>query len=341
VTAALAAARRALARTWPEERVALVYVLALAALFAARGLPFTVVPLLGGYAVFLGTLAAMSLLPWIAVQALRRRRGTLDRARAAADVGQLARGCLALLVVLVGYTNLKSRLFALHPTLFDRELTRADAWLHFAGGDFLGWVLSTTHAPFRMAVLDLLYFYAWLPLALPFAAAFARAGGGAARRVLAACTCAYVAGGFCYLALPSVGPAFFERERFAHLAGLFGWKTQQGMLDTLRFLAAYPDAAAVPFLGIAAFPSLHLASTVVGLFAAARWNRWLLWLLVPWNLVIAWATVAWGWHYAIDLYAGALLAWGAWWLAGRLTEGPDARPPASASVSATDERQPA
>jgi len=330
VAAELAAARRALARTAPEERIALLYALAVAALFAARGLPFTVLPLLAGYGLFLATLAAMALVPWLAVQGLRRRRGAFDRVRATDDLVRLLRGFLALLVVLVGYTNLKSRLFALHATLFDRELARADAWLHFAGGDFLGWVLSTTHAPFRMAVLDLVYFYAWLPLAVPFAAAFARAGGAAARRVLAAGALAYVVGGFLYLAVPSVGPAFFARERFAHLSGLFGWQTQQGMLDTLRYLATHPAAPAVPFLGIAAFPSLHLASTVIGLFAAARWNRWLLWLLVPWNLVIAWATVAWGWHYAIDLYAGALLAWGAWAAAGALVGAEGAPTPAAA-----------
>ena len=313
-------ARSAAARVRPEEWVALAYLAAIAPLFTLRGLPFTVGPLLSAYGVFLGTVAALAILPWAALAWRRRRTGT-TAARPLSDLGELTRALVALLVVLVAYTNLKSRLFVLHPTLYDRELGRLDAWVHFGGGDFLGWVLSTTHRPFWMAVLDLVYFYAWLPLALPFAVSFARAGGGAARRVLAALGFVYVAGSFVYLAIPSVGPAFFERARFAHLSGLFGWTTQESMLKALEQVAAYPDSPAIPFYGLAAFPSLHLASTGLGLAAAWRWCRPLLWLLVPWNLLIAWATVAWGWHYAIDIYPGLLLAWGAWAVAGRLMPG--------------------
>ena len=305
-------ARTLALRVWPEEWTALGYLAAIVALFAARGLPFTVGPLLVAYGIFLGTVAALALLPWAALAWRRRRRGELETARALSDLGRLARALVALWVVLVAYTNLKSRLFVLHPTLYDRELARADAWVHFGGGDFLGWVLSTTHRPLWMAILDLVYFYAWLPLALPFAVSFASAGGAAARRVLAALGLVYVSGSLVYLAIPSVGPAFFERARFAHLAGLFGWTTQESMLKALEQVAAYPDSPAIPFYGLAAFPSLHLASTALGLAAAWRWCRPLLWLLVPWNLLIAWATVAWGWHYAIDIYPGLLLAWGAW-----------------------------
>jgi membrane-associated phospholipid phosphatase len=220
--------------------------------------------------------------------------------------------------VLVGYTNLKSRIFVLHPTLYDRELARLDAWLHFAGGDFQSWLLSTTWSSLRMGLLDLVYFYAWMPLALPFAVVFARAGGAAARRFLAALALVYVAGGFLYLAVPSVGPAFFERQRFAHLAEFRGHQVQEAMLDDLRRVTADPRSPATAFFGIAAFPSLHLASTALGVIAAWRFSRRLVWLLVPWNVAIAWSAVAWGWHYAVDFYPGLLLAWGAWRAAGAL-----------------------
>jgi membrane-associated phospholipid phosphatase len=314
-------ARSLVVRVWPEEWLAVGYLSVVATLFAVRGLPFTVGPLAAAYGIFLGTVAGLALAPWALLEWWRRRRPGSRTEPRLRDLVLLARGLFALLVVLIAYTNLKSRLFVLHPTLYDRELGRVDAWVHFGGGDFLGWVLSTTHRPFWMAVLDLVYFYAWLPLALPFAVSFARAGGGAARRVLAALGLVYVAGSLLYLAIPSVGPAFFERARFSHLSGLFGWTTQESMLEALERVAAYPDSPAIPFYGLAAFPSLHLASTGLGLAAAWRWCRPLLWLLVPWNLLIAWATVAWGWHYAIDLYPGLLLAWGAWIVAGRLLPG--------------------
>jgi membrane-associated phospholipid phosphatase len=51
------------------------------------------------------------------------------------------------------------------------------------------------------------------------------------------------------------------------------------------------------------------------------WKSWrpLLFLLVPWNLAIAASAVYFGWHYIVDFYPALLLAWGGWWVAGRLT----------------------
>ncbi|HSM14785.1 MAG TPA: phosphatase PAP2 family protein, partial [Thermoanaerobaculia bacterium] len=270
------------------------------------------------YGIYLGLLTAFSLAPWAVARGLARWRGEVPRPGALREVGTLARSLPAVLVVLIAYTNLKSRLFVLHPTLYDAELARLDAIVHFGGGDFLGWILSTTADPRFMHGLALVYFYAWLGLALPFSAAFLRGGGDAARRVLAALALLYAVGGLAYLALPALGPAFFERERFAHLAGGLAWNVQESMRAALMAIAADPARPAVPFFGIAAFPSLHLGTTALGLFAAWRWSRPLFWLLVPFNLAIAWSALAWGWHYAVDFYPGVLLAWGAWWASGRL-----------------------
>ena len=251
------------------------------------------------------------------------------RARAAAaDLGELARSFAALLVVLVAYTNLKSRITLLHPRLFDEPLADLDAALHFGGGDFLGWLLSFTHDPVWSARWGTVYFFAWAALALPFGVAFARAGAPAVRRLAAALGLAYAAGSLVYLALPSLGPAFAFRPRFAHLAGTAGFAVQESMLAAMLRLLAEPGAVAVPFFGIAAFPSLHLATTALGVLAAWRWARPLVPLLVVWNLAIAWSALYFGWHYALDFYPGVLLAVGAWWAAGRLTGAgaPPARP---------------
>lgn len=304
---------------WPEELVAAVYVVGIVAMFAALGWPFTVAPMARAYLSYVGAIASFSLPLWLVVRLWRARTGRASLQEAVADVAVFLRAVLPFIAILVAYTNLKSRMLLLNPTVYDRELGRLDAWLHFGGGDFLTWVLSTTHDRGRMIFLLYVYFYAWLGLVVPFAVAFARAGAVAARRTLAALGIAYVAGGFLYVALPAVGPAFFDRARFAHLDWSVTWHVQQRMLEELRAILTRPASEAVPFFGIAAFPSLHLATTAIGCFVAWRWCRWLLALLVPFNLAVAWAAVAWGWHYAVDFYPGILLAGAGWWVAGRWT----------------------
>lgn len=314
------------------------FVVAVAAAWWLAGWPFTVRPLLATYLAFVGSISALALPFWAVGQAIAARRGRFDPKRAARDVGSFARALVAYVAVLIAYTNLKSRLFLIHPTLYDRELARLDAWIHFAGGDLLGWILEQSRDRDAMHGLGMVYFYAWLGLAVPFAIAFARAGGYAARRILAALGLVYVVGGLLYVAVPAVGPAFFERSRWDHLAGSTTWIVQERMFAQLRAVAADPASGIVPFSGIAAFPSLHLATTALGVLAAWRWCRPLLVLLIPFNLAVAWSAVAWGWHYAVDFYPGLALAAGAWWVAGRWVRDPRAAspPPAGGAVAPSD-----
>jgi len=310
--------RSLLERLYPEERVAAVYFLAVAALLLGRGLPFTVARLAVDYLSFLGAIAAVTLPFWIGRQVVARRAGRFSLRTAGGELLGLARALAAFLVVLIPYTNLKSRLLQLHPRIFDAALAKLDAAIHFGGGDWLGWLLATNTNRVWLTTLAVAYFFAWAALALPFAVAFARGGVPAARRILLALGLAYVVGGFVYLAVPSLGPAFVERQRWAHLAGSLPLGVQDSMLAALRAIARDPSSPAVPFFGIAAFPSLHLATTSLGLFASWRWWKPLLVVLVPANLLIAWSALVWGWHYAVDFYPGVALAWGAWWAAGRM-----------------------
>ena len=309
-----------LARFWPEERIALLFFAGVAAVFASLRYPFTVWLLVLSYLQFLLAITAFVLPPWLVVFAVRKLRGRAPAGRAVlGELVTFARALAALLVVLVAYTNLKCRLLLIHPRLFDRILGHVDDLLHRGGGDFVAWVTSF-HSPSRTAVLQLVYYYAWAALTLPLAVAMARSGVSLVRRTLAALALCYIAGGFLYLALPTLGPALVERGRYAGLAGSNIFALQQSMLQALRYIVQNPQAPAVPFFGLAAFPSLHLATSSLGLFVA--WKTWrpLLLLLVPWNLAIAASAVYFGWHYVVDFYPALLLAWGGWWAAGRLVE---------------------
>ena len=321
-----------LARLWPEERVALAFFGGVAALFLVRRYPFTVGPLVVSYLQFLLAISVFVLPPWLVMSAVRKLRGTLPPQTFRRDLAIYLRALATLLVALVAYTNLKCRLLLFHPQLFDRIFWNLDDLLHMGGGDFVAWVTSL-HSPPRTALLQNVYFYAWAALALPLAVAMARSGATLVRRALAALALCYIVGVFVYLAFPSLGPALVESGRYAALSGSHAFELQQSMLKALRYTVQNPQAPAAPFFGLAAFPSLHLATTALGLIVAWRVWRPLLLLLVPWNLAIAASAVYFGWHYALDIYPGLALAALGWWAAGRLLPSPAA--PAAPAPPAT------
>ena len=70
--------------------------------------------------------------------------------------------------------------------------------------------------------------------------------------------------------------------------------------------------------GISAMPSMHVASSVLmALYASthARWAGWAMWTFAALIMI---GSVHLGWHYAIDGYFGAVIAWCAWVIGRRL-----------------------
>ena len=64
--------------------------------------------------------------------------------------------------------------------------------------------------------------------------------------------------------------------------------------------------------GISAMPSMHVATSVLMALYAGTHARWAGWVMAVFALLILLGSVQLGWHYAVDGYAGALIAWGAW-----------------------------
>ncbi|MGC1583925.1 MAG: phosphatase PAP2 family protein, partial [Candidatus Acidiferrales bacterium] len=82
----------------------------------------------------------------------------------------------------------------------------------------------------------------------------------------------------------------------------------------------------------AAFPSAHVAGSMVAILASWRYRRWLFWLCVPFFVCMMVATVYGGYHYVADVLAGMLtgaigFAAGSW-----LINRPGALPQASATL---------
>jgi membrane-associated phospholipid phosphatase len=68
-------------------------------------------------------------------------------------------------------------------------------------------------------------------------------------------------------------------------------------------------------IGISAMPSMHLATTTLMACYAFQNSRALGWAMVGFLAVILVGSVALGWHYAVDGYAGIALALVCWRLA--------------------------
>lgn len=73
-----------------------------------------------------------------------------------------------------------------------------------------------------------------------------------------------------------------------------------------------------PYLGISAFPSMHNALAALLALVAWRLHRVLGILMTIFAGLILLGSVHLAWHYAIDSYAGVLIAVLAWWISGRL-----------------------
>jgi hypothetical protein len=73
-----------------------------------------------------------------------------------------------------------------------------------------------------------------------------------------------------------------------------------------------------PFMGISAFPSMHNAmATLIALMCWKLHRTAGIWLTVFAGLILL-GSVHLAWHYAVDSYAGILIAIVSWWISGRL-----------------------
>ena len=75
--------------------------------------------------------------------------------------------------------------------------------------------------------------------------------------------------------------------------------------------------------GISAMPSMHVATSVLIAFYAATHARWAGWFCWIFAALIMIGSVHLGWHYAVDGYFGAAIAWMAWTIARKISSRPE------------------
>lgn len=229
---------------------------------------------------------------------------------------------LAFMVVTFAYTWLKVCVPLLRSDLFDAQLWRLDRLLHFgfAPNVFVVELLAGTPL---LPALDLWYSFWVATIFAAWAWAATHPSLATRRNFVFGCALLSVVGSWIYLALPALGPCFAFPELFGEVKGAIRHAAgaQAALAENYAKMVAGRDGSLRqfnPYLGVAALPSLHVgAHAFFALWSRRHAPR----LFLPWVAGTALTfvgSIATGWHYAIDGYAGILLAWGVFVVAERL-----------------------
>jgi hypothetical protein len=185
---------------------------------------------------------------------------------------------------------------ALNRPTIDPILAKADAWFGVSVPALVAW--TATH-PWLVAVLSWAYFSFLYQLFVPiFVLPLWNDSEALWEFAFHMIVC-----GLITIAAFTLWPA----------AGVFTELGFQSLIDQTRFMTHFGalrdgSMTAVPWgdlEGLVSVPSFHMAGAVIVTWACRR--TWLVWILVPLNVLLIAATVLLGAHYAIDLVASGLM----------------------------------
>ncbi len=204
------------------------------------------------------------------------------------------------------YGWIKLAIPLLHPRLFDRELWHIDAVMFFG------------HSPnifFLTIFSSALPFFDWT-YAYVFIASINIAGmyflSDPERRIrigfMNSNTLMWIAGAWLYVLVPSLGPAYRFPQVWLPLSAMLTHTQALQHILMSNYQHVLRNEAVNVFLGIAAFPSLHVAfEFLVWLWLRRVWRAGAI-LFAIFTVLIFLGSVVTGWHYLIDAFAGLALA---------------------------------
>ena len=276
-------------------------------------------------------------------RAISRRREAGGLGAATADVlrtrwsgSRLAvavAGLITFYLAYMSYRNLKSFLPFLQEHLTDPMLEDSDKWL--AGGNYPGDILhNLLGTGFSAELLSGVYmlFMVFVPVTLAAALVWSdnlQRGAWYAT----ALSFNWILGTFSYYALPSMGPVYDDDAPFSDLPETAVSGLQDSLYENRVEVLADPFATDNVH-GIAAFASLHTsivftAALVAHLTRLPKVAQWIMWVYL---LLTTLATVYFGWHYVLDVFAGLALGAVSVWLASKAVGAGRAEKKAAADV---------
>ena len=258
--------------------------------------------------------------------AFAHRRGTtpqlLATYRSPDWIADTLRMTLFTALWLHAYTWIKLSTPILHPGLFDQQLWDFSRAISFGYSPTI-FLVTLFSAPALMRFFDASYATILFP-ALSIVPSFVFSMPERRVRIafMNSNTLLWLVGGWLYVAIPSLGPAYRFPEVWLPLAPYLTHtqQVQRLLIANYRAVQISVRASSEPiniFFGVAAFPSLHVGFQVLAFFWMRQLTRWgtVFALLALFTFI---GSVVTGWHYVIDGVAGGLLAWACYAAAQRV-----------------------
>jgi len=209
----------------------------------------------------------------------------------------------ALSVHVYGWIKLSIPL--LHPRLFDQQLWAVDQAMLFGHSPNILFLDLFSH-PLALRFFDWTYANVFIA-SINIASIFFLSATNRQLRInfTNSNTLMWLVGAWLYVLVPSLGPAYRFPQVWLPLAAMLGNTQQLQRILMTNYQHVLRGQSVNVLLGIAAFPSLHVAFEVlVTLWMRGKW-RTLFGIIA---IIIFLGSIVTGWHYLIDALAGALLA---------------------------------
>lgn len=264
-------------------------------------------------------------LGYVAWRCLRTPRPAFQILKIELTEGLLAlRLLVSLLLAFIIYSNILAIVPLIHAGICDGFFFKLDMILFFGANPFAK--LATFDGPIFTRLMEKSYEFFFFFIVFGLTGTFLLGNMRQFEKTLAGIVVIYLIGLFCFIAWPTLGPAFYS-ETAAFFRATSGNGLKRYLLTQyIQFCKDPLHAGVTAFNGMAAFPSLHIAHSTFFLLCLWRANRWLVALLLIPYLLLALSTVYLGWHYLADIWGGLLLAWGAFRLVDWIYPEPPASP---------------
>ena len=251
-----------------------------------------------------------------------RARLFLSRMARPGNLLDLARLLVALALVAWAYSWLKVFVPRLNGWITDPLLAVLDFKLHF-GINPNRFLIELFPSPAFWRFLDVYYGQFVLTMGLAFAWFGSALSARERARFASGFALLWITGAWLYVAAPSLGPCYVFPDDYAAVRPEMPLQTETQHLLLAQYHAVTKGGEASrrglsAVFGIGAMPSLHVAGQAFVAFFARRRQPRLSFLFGLCTVLTFAGSLISGWHYAVDGYAGILLAWGAWKLGERM-----------------------
>ena len=244
-------------------------------------------------------------------------------------------GVLLMAGTLVAFAQIKNLLPQLNPFSWDVTFMKLDRLLHFGvlPHEYLHALFGSDYGiSLFTGLYNIWLFMMYFSLV---AACFLRPDSALRMQFLIAFVLTWAIGGnLVAILFSSAGPVYYALlglgDAYAGLMARLGQHAATGALSVVDTQSLLWNIHGHPrgMNGISAFPSMHVASTMLMTLFAFRLSRHAGYVAIGFLASIMLGSVLLAWHYAVDGYVGAAIAMGCWtvsgWLARSRLNGPGA-----------------